>query len=99
MSLTSNLSPHPRGLSDQASKYSSDCKNKDVLSPLLSVTIQPPKASAPSAPQASSPSSGRNASEWGQPDLASPQRILGHTLSDLADPWPYTLLTYWIGHS
>ena len=47
---------------------------KDAIPPLMFV------------PQASSPSSGRNASEWGQPESASPRRMLGHTLSALAEP-------------
>ena len=61
ISLTSKQSPWPPALSDQVSTSSSDCENRGVIPPLLLATIQPPKASAPSAPQPSPLSSGRNA--------------------------------------
>ena len=95
-SLIFDQSPRPPALFEQASTSSSDCENRNAIPPLLLATIQPPKASAPSAPQASSPSSGVNASEWGHPDSTFPRRMSGRTLSALADPWSFTSLTSWI---
>ena len=85
-SLTSNWSPFMYALSKRASTSSFGCDNRGMIPPLLSETIQPPKASAPSVPQASSPPSWHNSSEWGQIDSDSPRRILGRTISALAEP-------------
>ena len=89
-SLISDRSPWPPALSEQASTYSLDCENRDAIPPLLSSTIQPPKASTLSVPRALSPPSGQNASEWGQIDSDLPRRILGCTLLTLAETWPRT---------
>ena len=94
--LTYDRITQPPALSEQASTSSSDCKNRDAIPPLLLVTINPPNASAPSAPQALSLSSGRNAYEWGHPDSDFTRRMLGCTLSALVEPWPCTSPTSWI---
>ena len=89
-SLTSDQSARQPSQFEQAPTSSSSCENMDVTRPPQSVTTLPLRVSARSAPQTSSPSSGRSASKWAGSDLDSPQKTLAHTLSALAEPWPCT---------
>ena len=92
-SLTSDWSAQHPAQFERASKSSSASESMAVIRPPQSVTTLPLRVSARSAPPPSSPSLGRSASKWAQPYLDFPQKMSGHTLSALVEPWPCTART------